>query len=178
MRFRERDELLHRFRGHARIDDEHVGIRDHRRDRDHVLGLVRQALVERVIDRVGTDVAHQDRVAVGRRGEESLNADDARGARAVVDDDRLAELGAHLVGKKARRDVGRAAGRSRNDDAYGFARKGLGAVRRGAGDGNDGERCGDTSFHQDTPAAATKSPMTHSRPTAHARERAVGWSRM
>ena len=67
LRLRERDQLLHRPRGHRRVDDEHVRHVADVRHRGEVLQRVVGQLAEEVgCDRVGVHVAHDQRVAVGR----------------------------------------------------------------------------------------------------------------
>ena len=61
---------------------------------------------------------HGDRVAVRVGARRNLGADRAAGARAVVDDELLAELLGQPRRQQARDDVGAAAGRERHDHAH------------------------------------------------------------
>ena len=75
----------------------------------------------------------QQRVAVGRRLGREVGADGAAGARLVVDDQRRAQLLAHLLRQGAREEVGGAAGRERHDQADRLAGPGLLRPRGGQG---------------------------------------------
>jgi hypothetical protein len=109
------DRLLERRR-HLRAAQQKVG-------NGHQLGNAGEVLhgvhlhplgEEERIDRIGRDVADQKRVAVGLRLRRQLDGDIAGGTGAVVDDDLLAERPAHLWLDHARDDVGRSAGRERD----------------------------------------------------------------
>jgi hypothetical protein len=67
----------------------------------------------------------QQRVTVRRGLLHGLRADEARRARPVVDDDRLAEELRQLVGNHAPDEIRGPAGRERNDQAYGLRGIGL-----------------------------------------------------
>ena len=64
---------------------------------------------------MGVPLPDVDRVAVGRGAREAADADRAAGAADILDNHRLAERSAHLVGHDARGDVGRSARRERHD---------------------------------------------------------------
>ena len=74
---------------------------------------------------MGRDRHHQQRVAVGRGLGRHVGADAAAGARPVLDNDLLAQRLAELLGGHARQDVGRLAGRGRDDDAQRLGRPSL-----------------------------------------------------
>ena len=90
-------------------DREHdVDLRD-LRDRDQVfLRIVRQLLHRRGKDAHAVDAGEQQRVAVGRRIDDELRTEDARGAGLVLDD----HLRADQRAKRVRRHTG-----NRVDDA-------------------------------------------------------------
>jgi hypothetical protein len=92
----------------------------------------RHAAVEMWIDRDLAVRKQPYRVAVGRRLGDQLGGDVAVRARPVLDDHRLAERLRQLLRQHARRDVGRAAGRDRNDEAD--------RARRKLGEGDAGRR--------------------------------------
>ena len=69
------------------------------------------------VDGVGRHRAHDQRVAVGRRLGHQVGADVAARAGTVLDDDRLAQRAAHLLGQHAGHGVERAAGRVRHHEA-------------------------------------------------------------
>jgi hypothetical protein len=82
------------------VQHQHVGGIDRARDRQHVLERIKwQLLVEAGIDGKRGDGAHQYGVAVGVGARGDLGRDVAGRARAVIDDDLLAQslgkLGAH-----------------------------------------------------------------------------------
>ena len=74
-------------------------------------------LVEMRIDRHQSDMAHHQRVAIGRLRQHVGGADNAVGAGAIVHDHRLMQACLNLVGNQARHDVGSAAGSCRYDEA-------------------------------------------------------------
>jgi len=126
LRLGERDQLLHVLRGHANVQRERAvacGDEAHHVEVAHqVEGKLR---VERGIDGAGAGRAERDRIAVGRGARHRFRGEIASGARAVLDDESLAEgLGeARAVG--ARDDVVRAAGGESDHDAHGPRRVGL-----------------------------------------------------
>jgi hypothetical protein len=108
-----------------RIDLQHSAGRDpqkivdDRRDRHELLGIVRQPLVQQVVE--GDDAAErkQERVVVAG-GEETGDRRNAVGALAVLHHDRLPPALAEPLRDQARRQVHAAAGRQRHDEANGF----------------------------------------------------------
>ena len=115
----------------GRVHHQHVRHPGHHRDRRQVLERVEWHLrIERRIDRLRADRAHQQRVAVGRRLRDEVGAEVAAGTRLVVDDEGLAERLAELRRERARQDVGGAAGRERHDDADRLRGPGAGRRRR------------------------------------------------
>src|ERR1041384_7452547 len=73
--------------------------------------------VERGIDRIRRHDLQQ-RVAIGRRLGDHLGADVAAGARAILDDELLAEALRQPLTHQARLDVGGPSGRKADDDAH------------------------------------------------------------
>ena len=97
---------------------------DHIGDRHHVLQIIDLEFL-RIDDRrnrIGGDIADHQCVAVGARLHHVLHGDDAEGAGPVLDDHRLAEAFAHLVGEDTGDDIGRAARHVRHDDLDRFGR--------------------------------------------------------
>ena len=130
------DELAERLCLHLRVDDQHERPGRHHRYRNEVLRrAIRQALEEERVERMGDDVAHEERVAVGRGLRRRLGADDHAAAGTVVDDDRLAKRLAELRRELARAQVRRPAGTIGHDEPHRFARI---ALRERAG--AEGER--------------------------------------
>ena len=109
------DQLFHIVGGKIRPrHDQKARARD-LRHRRQCGGVVRHVLARHR----GDDLARghdAERVAVGRGVRDQLIAEDAAGARLVLDDDRLAEPLLHGVGEDAADDVGAAAGAERDDD--------------------------------------------------------------
>ena len=122
------NELLQRLHGQVGVHDEDVGIGGRHGDRREVLHrVVGQCLVDGGIDRDRAGLAEQQRVAVGlglghdvglQGGDASrgglglghdLGAEDRARAALVVDQDRLADVLAHLLRHDARDRVGAAA---------------------------------------------------------------------
>ena len=109
------EQLLHRPGRHRLgVDDEDVVDGRQHRHRREVGALVRQAREQRRVDRdvAGRDDA--DRVAVGRRLRDRIDADVAGSADLVVDDHGLAERFAERLAEDAAEDVGQPAGRERH----------------------------------------------------------------
>jgi hypothetical protein len=96
-----------------------LGDQQHRIDRDQADRREIGAQVEiDIVDDgadMGVPLADVDGVTVGRGAREPADADRAAGAADILDDHRLAERRAHLVGQDARGDVGRSAWRERHD---------------------------------------------------------------
>ena len=98
--------------------------------------VVVELAVQRHIDGV-RDVAHQQRVTVGRRLRRELGTDVGAGARPVVEDNLLGKALGQLAAEDARQRVGTPARRERQDEADRFVRI-LRVHRRDAG--NQGGR--------------------------------------
>ena len=116
LRLGQRDKLLQRLGLDLRIDDDqhrHVG--DVGDGNERGLDVERHLRIEELIGREDAGRRHQQRVAVGRSLGDRIGADIAARARAVLDDDRLAERLRHLVADRARQHVGEAAGGERRD---------------------------------------------------------------
>ena len=116
LRLRGIDQILERL-VLVRRHHQHVRQADERR----YPGEVARRVITRI--RIGRRHDHvrggmdQQRVAVGIGLGDGAHADRAAGAEAVLDHDRLAELGRETLGDRAGDDVGPAAGAERHDDA-------------------------------------------------------------
>ena len=93
--------------------------------RQVLLRVVRHLRVQRRVDRQVAGLAEHDRVAVGRRLGDRVDAEVAAGAGLVVDDEGPAGGRGDLLAGLAGNDVGAAAGRERHDDADRLGRPGL-----------------------------------------------------
>jgi hypothetical protein len=71
------------------------------------------------------DIGEEQGVAIGRRLGDQITAQRAIGTRPVLDHDLLAQRFAHSHAKRARKDVGGAAGRVRHDNPDGTPGIGL-----------------------------------------------------
>ena len=86
-------------------------------DRLEILhGVVGQLGIEERIDRVGRDRSDQEGVAVRRGLRDRAGAEIAARARAVLHDERLAEILLHVLREQPPEQVGGAAGRERHDE--------------------------------------------------------------
>ena len=129
--------------------------------------VVRTVLDQALIDGMGLAGAEDQRVAVGLGTRHRVGADDARSAGAVLDHDRLPQLGCRLLRDQARHDVDRPAGRVGHDDGDGAARKTLRASGQGeAKHGKPGER-GAAGQHR-LALLFTSGPDAKSRPPGRA----------
>jgi len=99
--------------------------------------------VQSRVERHVRQSADEQRVAVGRRRRDGLRADERAAARAVLDDERLAELRRQALGDEAPDHVVAAAGRARHDDVHCAARVFLRAGDRREED----ERAGEPTCH-------------------------------
>ena len=102
--------------------------RHHRGERDRhqvLLGVVGEPLDPVLVDGDLAGLAHQQRVAVGRRRHHRLRADGAGRAGAVLDHDGLAERFGERHRDQARDDVAGAARRIGDDDVDGAVRESL-----------------------------------------------------
>ena len=88
----ERDQLGHRVRRHLRVHQQHVRNRGDHRDRHELRRVVGQARVQQPVDHQRRRRRGEQRVAVRIGLEHRVGADVAGGARAVLDDHRLAPL--------------------------------------------------------------------------------------
>src|SRR5262249_4635174 len=100
--------------------------------------VVWQRRVDGAVGDVGAPLADAERVAVGRGAGETSDTDGAARAGDVLDDDGLAERGAHRLGHDPSDHVGRAAGRERYDHGEGARGMGLRRRVRDAGGGSGG----------------------------------------
>jgi hypothetical protein len=142
VRLDEAHEIGDRVGLHRRTDDEDVGHVADLGDRHRVAQRLEGHLgVEMRIDRVGRKRPHDDRVPVGRRFRDEIDADIAARPGAVFHDDRLAEQRRHPVGDGSCRHVERAARRKRHDEADRTAGESLRARDARQGSGRTG--CGD-----------------------------------
>src|SRR3954452_19753745 len=105
--------------GQRVVDDQQVGkLADHRHRREVAQVIERQLGIERGIDRVRRHRDPAERVAVRRRARHFGNADVAARTRLVVEIERLAEVARQHVAEDAALEVGRAAGRERQDEPH------------------------------------------------------------
>ena len=115
---RQRDQLLHAVRRHARVDNQHDGCRRKQRDWSEVLGWIEGKLaVEGLVDGERAGRGEQERVAVRLRLGDEIAARIAAAARAVLDDDLLSEIVGELLRQNSRHHVHRSARRIWIDDA-------------------------------------------------------------
>ena len=126
----------------CRVEHQHIGHAGDQRDRHEVLDrVVGQLRVQRLVDAVRADRAHQQGVAVRCRLGHFGGAEVAAGAGLVVDDEGLAEGALQLRRQRAGQQVGGAAGRERHDDAHRLARPG-GLRPRRSGQRQSGDKQG------------------------------------
>ena len=126
-----RDRLhLQRFAQHQHMRD-HGDARDRRKVRHAVIRAVFQKALIGCVRLVG---AEDQRMAVGIGAGDRHGSDRAGAAAAIVDCDRLAEIGRRLIGVKPRHGIDRSAGRVGHDDGDGLGWKALrmAALRREA----------------------------------------------
>ena len=129
--FHVRQQLGQRAHGKIGMDQQQVGDLHGERDRLEVLQRVVSDRAEEMrIDRERPGIAHQQRVAIGRRLGHEGRADTAAGAGLVLDDEGLPERGAQPLGDRARIEVGAAAGRERHHDGDRSRRIGIRPLRR------------------------------------------------
>jgi hypothetical protein len=151
-------EVLHRLDRKARVDDQdlHVlgqpGNRNKRPCRIHV-PIARQ---DRLHDE-GTDVAAQQRVAIGLRIRDEFRSDPSRRSAAVLDHDGLADDPRKRLADQARDDIHRPAGGKRYDQSDGLVRVRLrdGRKRRA---GEDEEDANDSGPARECPSADCVEP--------------------
>ncbi len=160
--FRDR---LHRYR--RMHHHQQRCVREDRDWREVGAEIERQVLVERGRDGVG-GVGHEQRVAVGRRAHRHFGADVGAAARAVLDHERLAEPNGHPLPEQARQDVGRAAGRDRNDDphraggiALGLGERRVRQRRQGGGRGGEMQEAAAGRRHLFLTSACSCGPCRH-----------------
>ena len=137
------DQLPDRVHRDVDVADQRGRHQRDQRDRREVLERIvgELAVEERVHHQRAVD-RHQQRVAVGAGLGDRLRADDGVGAGAVVDDDLLAEVLAHLLADQPAEEIGRPARRERHDQRDLARRIGLRHERPAAeeqqrGDGAD-----------------------------------------
>jgi hypothetical protein len=111
------DQIGDRLHRQLRIDDQHERrLREQGQRNEVAERVIRQALVERNIDRHGRCRRHQQRVAVGRGLLHRDRGDDAAGAGLVLDDNALAEPLLQILRHHPRQKIGAATRRERIDD--------------------------------------------------------------
>jgi hypothetical protein len=119
------------FKRRIGADDEHVGnggdVGDVLEVGSRVVG---HPFVQRIVDRHHAGGRHEQRVPVRRRLGDGVGADVACGPGLVLDHDGLAERTRKTVGQEPRKNVGRASGRERDDDAHRPLRISILGVRR------------------------------------------------
>ena len=125
----------------------------------------RQLGIDRIGRRTGAGIADGDGVAVGLGTRRAGQRGRAAGARDILDHDRLPERLCHLLGNRARDDVGGAAGRERHDHGDGAFREVLGV---GSGSerkhGSGGCQARHEGFHAAFSRCATR-PANRPRPS-------------
>ena len=122
----------------GRGDEGHVGERG---DGAEIgLRVERQFFVDADVDRMRTDIRHQQRVAIGRRLGHHVHADIAARAGAVFNHHRLPPFLRQLLTNDPRQRIRCTARRLRNDNAHRFGWEGLGV--------GIGLKCGRTECHQ------------------------------
>ncbi len=105
-RLGERDQLGDRARRQRGMHDQHVGLGADQDDGRQILDrVVRQIAVEAGVGRQDGVVAHQQRVAVGRRLGDDVAGEVAAGAGAIVGDHRLAEPFVQFLADGARQQI-------------------------------------------------------------------------
>ena len=128
------DELGHRLHRQVLLDDDDLRDRADDADRREVPDRIVADLLDEGCDRDGADAADAEGVAVRRRVGDGLRADDAAGARAVVDDDGLAQCRLDIARGHPADEIGVAAGRVGHDEGDGPARPRVLRVRRARGE--------------------------------------------
>jgi hypothetical protein len=93
-------------------------------------GVVARVFVQAQVESHVGEPAHEKGIAVGRRRRGALRPHERARAHAVLDDERLPELGAELVSEHPPDEVVAAAGRAGHDDAHRLRREHL---RQGTG---------------------------------------------
>ena len=135
--FRRLDHLLRRRVRQGFCADQRVGNVEHDRDRDEVVEwIIGQVLVEAGIEYDVAQAADEQRIAVGRRVDGGLGADDGAGAGAVFHHHALPQPLAELVGQQPADDVVAAGRPDRHDDLD----RTVGIVLRGGAAGGEPER--------------------------------------
>ena len=92
--------------------------------------IVGKRLLQRRQQAVGGGVDVQQRVAIRRGALDAFGRQNAAGAALVLDDQCLSQIIAHPVSHEARRRIGDAAGRGRNDHLDRPIRIGIGGLRK------------------------------------------------
>ncbi len=129
----EHDQIGERTGGKARMHHDQVRRRCDEPDRREVLARIIAEVLEQAGRRAdGRARHHQDGVAIRRHFRGGARRNRAAGAAAIVDDDRLAQHLAHLVGDITQRDAGAAARRERDHERDRSLGIGLRCRRRGS----------------------------------------------
>ena len=129
LRLGERDQLLHRLGGDARMHQQHIGRRGYQRERGEILqGVVGRGAIQGRQYHQRPGKSEQQGVAVSSRLGHDLAGNEARRAGTAVGDDLLAEQFAHARREYARAQIGEAARCAGHDHANGFV--GVGGLRR------------------------------------------------
>ena len=133
-RFRESDQLAHRFHRQRGMHDQNIRQRCPEGDRDEIAQrVIRRLRVKDFVDHYRA-CCHQQRRAVRRRACHGFDADNLAGARPVFDNELLALAFRQFLRQHAREYVGAAARRRRHDDAHRFRRVGSALRNRGGDD--------------------------------------------
>jgi hypothetical protein len=101
LRARQRYEFSDICRRHIVIDYQHIGVTVDLRHGDQILqGIIWQPLVQGAVDDDASGGHHADGVAIGTGLRDMVHGNVAAGAGHVLDDDRLAQGHAELIGQK------------------------------------------------------------------------------
>ena len=155
------EEIAERHHRRGSVHDEDIGRAAQIGDVGEIAHRVESGVlrVHRGRQHVGRQARRHQRVAVGGAARDGLGADKSAAAGAVLDEELLAERGAQRLGKRARQDIGGAAGAVGDDDAHrlyrpfrscGCGERQRGECGRGERDHHGGGRCnsqGSGAFH-------------------------------
>ncbi|KAG1084862.1 hypothetical protein G6F40_014363 [Rhizopus arrhizus] len=116
-------ELAERRRRQARPHRQHIGRPRHHAHRRELDRVIAELAVEQRVHHMRADRAHEDRIAIGRRGGRHLRGDHPTRTGAVFDHDALAPHVSPALAPRARPDIGDAPGPKRHHQPNGPLRK-------------------------------------------------------
>ena len=134
LRFRQRDQFAQVARRHRRMHDQHIRLRGQYGDGRKILRRpIRQLVVE---ERIGgiTECHHQQGMTIGIRLGDDLAANNAAGARTIVDHQRLTPAFRQFLRQHARQNIECATRCRGHDNAHG-------ALREIGGVGSCAQKC-------------------------------------